>query len=178
MLIRLFGSPSHLLRWLLTLLSTSQLLRLELHRWGGDTGLREECHADTPRLSTSQVGQTCPHISDSQHVDSLGTTSHSKLSKTCLGSWLVSLWWMVIAVPSVLNQKLSSTFPFLSTKDLDLAGLKHIWAHSTIFLSPCRIQRQPGTDSVLTLRSSMNLWMPWWVAGAALTSSWALCTLV
>lgn len=62
----------------------------------------------------------------------------------------------------MLNRKLSSTFPFLSTKDLDLAGLKHIWAHSTIFLSPCRIQRQPGTDSVLTLRSSVNALMGGW----------------
>ena len=124
------------------LLSTSQLLRLGLHRWGGDTGLREECHAETPRLSTSQVGQTCPQICDSEHVDWLDTASHSKLS--CLGSWLVCLWWMAMAVSAILNQRFSSPFPFLNTKYLDLAGLKHIRAHSNIFVSPCRIQQQPG----------------------------------
>ncbi|KAJ3613767.1 hypothetical protein NHX12_020013 [Muraenolepis orangiensis] len=64
-----------------------------------------------------------------------------------------------MAVSAMLNRNLSTTFPFLSTIDLDLAGLKRIRAHSTSSSSPFRIHRQPGTDSVMTVRSSMNALM-------------------
>ncbi|XP_061880329.1 zinc finger protein 569-like [Entelurus aequoreus] len=64
-----------------------------------------------------------------------------------------------MAVLVMLKRNLSSTFPFFSTIDLDLAGLKCIRAHSTNFSSPFRIQQQPGTDSVVTVRSSMNALM-------------------
>ncbi|KAJ3606114.1 hypothetical protein NHX12_025635 [Muraenolepis orangiensis] len=64
-----------------------------------------------------------------------------------------------MAVSAMLNRNLSTTFPFLSTIDLDLAGLKRIRAHSTSSSSPFRIPRQPGTDSVMTVRSSMNALM-------------------
>ncbi|KAJ3614714.1 hypothetical protein NHX12_018285 [Muraenolepis orangiensis] len=64
-----------------------------------------------------------------------------------------------MAVSAMLNRNLSTTFPFLSTIDLDLAGLKRIRAHSTSSSSPFRIHPQPGTDSVMTVRSSMNALM-------------------
>ncbi|KAJ3585730.1 hypothetical protein NHX12_014449, partial [Muraenolepis orangiensis] len=64
-----------------------------------------------------------------------------------------------MAVSAMLNRNLSTTFPFLSTIDLDLVGLKRIRAHSTSYSSPFRIHRQPGTDSVMTVRSSMNALM-------------------
>ena len=64
-----------------------------------------------------------------------------------------------MAVPVMVNRNLSSTFPFFSTIDLDLMGLKRIRAHPTSFSSPFRIHRQPGTDSVMTVRSSINALM-------------------
>ncbi len=54
--------------------------------------------------------------------------------------------------PATLNWDLSSTFPLLSTIDLDLAGLKRIRAHSISF----KIHRQPGNEHVVSVRSSIN----------------------
>lgn len=64
--------------------------------------------------------------------------------------------------PATLNQNLSSTFPYLNTIDLDLAGFKCTHAHSISFLSPCRIHWQPGIDSVVTVRSNINVLMGGW----------------
>lgn len=57
-------------------------------------------------------------------------------------------------VSEIVKRNLT-TFPFFSTKDLDFDGLKLILAHEMSFSSPCKIHLLPGTDDVVTVRSSM-----------------------
>lgn len=79
-----------------------------------------------------------------------------ELSKT-LPKLLTGFFVMVgMTVPVMLNL-LSST-----SMDLDIVGLNYILPHSTSFTSPCRVHRQPGTDSMVTVRSSINTLMGGW----------------
>lgn len=61
-----------------------------------------------------------------------------------------------IAAPSIRKRNLSTTFPRLRTMDLDFVGLKLILAQRISFSRPCRIHQHPGTDVVVTVKSSMK----------------------
>lgn len=61
-----------------------------------------------------------------------------------------------IAVPSTRKRNLSTTFPRFRTMDLDFVGLKLILAQRISFSRPCRIHLHPGTDVVVTLKSSIK----------------------
>ena len=53
-----------------------------------------------------------------------------------------------ITFPEIVKWNLSITFPFFSTMDLDLEGLRLILAHVMSLSSLCRIHLLPGTDVV------------------------------
>ena len=48
------------------------------------------------------------------------------------------------------------TFSFFTTRGLDFAGFKFIWAQLKRRSRPWRIRLQPGTDVIVTVRSSIN----------------------
>ncbi len=60
-----------------------------------------------------------------------------------------------MTVPETEKWNLSTTFPFFSTMDLDLEGLKLILAQVMTLSSPCRIHLLPGTDVVVMVRTSI-----------------------
>ena len=69
-----------------------------------------------------------------------------------------------IGVSKTEKRNLSITLPFFKTKDLDFSGLKDILTHPISFSSPFRIHLAPGTDSVVTVRSSMKARIGgWWI---------------
>lgn len=61
-----------------------------------------------------------------------------------------------IVMSTRLNRKQSDTLSFLKTKDLEFAGLNFILAQQISRSRPWRSHRHPGTDVVVTVRSSMN----------------------
>lgn len=79
-----------------------------------------------------------------------------------------------IGVPEIENWNFSTTLPFFKTKDLDLDGLNDILAHVIKPSSLVKSHLPPGTDSVVTVRSSMKARI---VVGGYLTWTWDLCTL-
>lgn len=61
-----------------------------------------------------------------------------------------------MVTPARVKQNLSTTCPFLSTKDLDFLGLKLILAHVMSFSRPWRIHLVPGTEDVMMVRLSIK----------------------
>ena len=64
-----------------------------------------------------------------------------------------------IWTPPSEKRNLSVTFPFFTTRERDLAGLKPIRAQLMSLSRPWRIHLQPGTDVVVTVRSSIKALM-------------------
>lgn len=86
---------------------------------------------------------------------SLAYSSILQVAKEELAQALHSLSWHWRNLMSQwVKQNRSIIFSFFKTNELDFAGLTLILAHEMSLLTPWR--SHPGTDVVVTLRSSMN----------------------
>lgn len=97
------------------------------------------------------------HPSSSSHVFLMVAVSLRLLSKN-FPRLLIGFSQIVgISIPAM-----EEILPFFKTDDLDFVGLNDILAHPISLSSPTRIHLPPGTDSVVTVRSSMKAWIGSW----------------
>ncbi len=163
MLLRDRGSPNHLLRnWLMVLSSASTVVMGTSYTRRGQRSLgRIPCwytqvlyFPGSPDLSTAV----------SQFVTSLLVCWRAAVSFRELSKIFPKLLTGLsvtdgICDPYRVKRNRSATLPFFKPRDLDLAGLKLILAHRMRRWSPWSSHLHPGTEAAVTVRSSIKALM-------------------
>ena len=160
MLLRLRGKPNQCRRWLLTLLSRPSTVEMgNSYTSNGHSILGKiSCWYNhtlnfprRPDLST-QVSQ----LSSCSLVALMEAASFKEQSKVFPRLFKGFSVTDGRRVPPRSKWNRSNTFPLFRTKDLDFSS-----AQVVSLSKPRRIHLHPGTDNVVTVRSSMNALIGW-----------------